>query len=119
MEKIDARSLSPKAQERLRQLAVNAVLEGKKQVEVAKLFSVTRRAVSKWLKAYRSGAGGCSGQGLLPPGANFRAKLFFFNLRGGSVFDAKGGQFWLHIFTCWALYGALSLLKSGNIRQSR
>ncbi|MDP3186065.1 MAG: IS630 family transposase [Anaerolineales bacterium] len=55
MEKIDARSLSPKAQERLRQLAVNAVLDGKKQVEVAKLFSVTRRAISNWLKAYRNG----------------------------------------------------------------
>jgi transposase len=55
MEKIDARSLSPKAQERLRQLAVNAVLAGKKQVEVAKLFGVTRRAVSNWLKAYRRG----------------------------------------------------------------
>ena len=55
MEKIDARSLSAKAQERLRQLAVNAVLEGKKQVEVAKLYGVTRRAVSKWLKAYRNG----------------------------------------------------------------
>lgn len=55
MENVDARSLSPKAQERLRQLAVNAVLDGKKQVEVAKLFSVTRRAISNWLKAYRNG----------------------------------------------------------------
>lgn len=55
MEKIDARSLSPKAQERLRQLAIKAVLAGKKQVEVAKLFGVTRRAVSNWLKAYRRG----------------------------------------------------------------
>jgi hypothetical protein len=43
MEKVDTRSLSPKAQERLRQLAVKAVLAGKKQVEIAKLFSVTRR----------------------------------------------------------------------------
>ena len=55
MEKVDARSLSLKAQERLRQLAVNAVFEGKKQVEVAKLFGVTRRAVSNWLKAYCNG----------------------------------------------------------------
>jgi transposase len=54
MEKVDARSLSPKAQERIRQLAVKAVLDGKKQVEVAKLYSVTRRAISKWLKAYRN-----------------------------------------------------------------
>ena len=54
MEQIDARSLSPKAQERLRQLAVQAVLDGQKQGEAAKLFGVTRRAVSKWLKAYRT-----------------------------------------------------------------
>jgi transposase len=55
MEKIDARSLSPKAQERLRQLAVKAVLDGKKQVEVAKLFGITRRAISNWLKVHRIG----------------------------------------------------------------
>lgn len=55
MEKVDARSLSPKAQERLRQLAVQAVLDGKKQVEAAKLFGVTRRAISNWLKACRQG----------------------------------------------------------------
>jgi transposase len=55
MEDVDARSLSPKAQERLRQLAVKAVLDGKKQVEVAKLFGVTRRAVSNWLQAHRTG----------------------------------------------------------------
>jgi hypothetical protein len=36
MEKVDARSLSPEAQERIRQLAVKAVLDGAKQVEVAK-----------------------------------------------------------------------------------
>ena len=55
MEKIDARSLSPKAQERLRQLAVKAVMDGRKQVDIAKLFGVTRRAMSNWLKAYRNG----------------------------------------------------------------
>jgi len=53
MEKVDARSLSPKAQERIRQLAVKAVLDGAKQVEVAKLYGVTRRAVAKWMKSYR------------------------------------------------------------------
>jgi hypothetical protein len=37
MEKIDARSLTPKAQESIRRLAVQVVLEGKKQVEVAKM----------------------------------------------------------------------------------
>ena len=30
-------------------------MDGKKQVEAAKLFGVTRRAISKWLKAYRLG----------------------------------------------------------------
>jgi len=55
MEKVDARSLSSKAQERLRQLAVQAVLAGIKQVEAAKLFGVTRRAISNWLKAYQKG----------------------------------------------------------------
>ena len=55
MEQVDARSLSPKAQERIRQLAVKAVLEGAKQVAVAKLYGVSRRAVAKWLKSYRAG----------------------------------------------------------------
>jgi transposase len=53
MEKIDARSLAPKAQESIRRLAVQAVLEGKKQVEVAKMYGVTRQAVGKWVKANR------------------------------------------------------------------
>jgi hypothetical protein len=52
IEKIDARSIPPAAQERVRHLAVKAVLAGKKQVEVAKIFGVTRQAVGKWLKAY-------------------------------------------------------------------
>ena len=55
MEQVDARSLSPKAQERIRQLAVKAVIDGAKQVEVAKLYGITRRAVAKWLKSYRDG----------------------------------------------------------------
>lgn len=49
----DARSLPTVAQEDLRCKAVKAVLEGKKQVEVAKIFGVTRQAVGKWVKAYR------------------------------------------------------------------
>jgi transposase len=52
---VNARSLSPKAQERIRQLAIKAVLDGAKQVEVTKLYGVTRRAVAKWLKSYRDG----------------------------------------------------------------
>jgi transposase len=51
MEKGDARSLSPKAQERIRRLAVNAILDGAKQVEVAKLHGVSRRAIANWLKS--------------------------------------------------------------------
>lgn len=57
MEKVNARSIPAAVQERVRQLAVKAVLAGKKQVEVAKIFGVTRPAVGKWLKAYRSGGG--------------------------------------------------------------
>lgn len=57
MKKIDARSLPPKAQESIRRLAVQAVLEGKTQVEVAQMYGVTRQAVGKWVKAHRlSGA---------------------------------------------------------------
>ena len=55
MEKVDARSISPSAQEHLRQLAVKAVLDGKKQKAVAQLFAVTPQTVSKWVKAYRLG----------------------------------------------------------------
>lgn len=49
----DARSLPAIAQEDLRQKAIKAVLDGKKQVEVARIFGVTRQAVGKWVKAYR------------------------------------------------------------------
>ena len=49
----DARSLPAIAQEDLRQKAIKAVLDGKKQVAVAKIFGVTRQAVGKWVKAYR------------------------------------------------------------------
>jgi transposase len=53
MDKIDARSLSPSAQEHLRRLAVKAVLEGAKQREVAKMVGVTRHTICRWVKAYR------------------------------------------------------------------
>jgi transposase len=55
LEQVDAHLLSAKAQKRIRQLAVKAVLEGAKQVAVAKLYGVTRRALAKWLKSYRDG----------------------------------------------------------------
>ena len=51
----DARSLPAVAQEDLRRKAVKAVLNNKKQVEVAEVLSVTRQAIGKWLKAYREG----------------------------------------------------------------
>ena len=53
MEKIDARSISPSAQEHLRQMAVKAVMEGAKQKEVAKMLGVARHTICRWVKAYR------------------------------------------------------------------
>lgn len=49
----DARSLSSEAQEDIRRKAVKAVLDGKKRVEVARLFGVSRQIVGEWVKAYR------------------------------------------------------------------
>ncbi len=60
MQKVNARSISPSAQEQLRQLVVKAVLDGKKQKEVAQLLGVTPQNISKWVKAYR-----LQGQGAL------------------------------------------------------
>jgi transposase len=51
----DARSLPGVAQADLRKKAVNAVLNGAKQMEVAKLFGVTRQSVGKWVQAYKEG----------------------------------------------------------------
>jgi transposase len=53
MEKIDARSISPSAQEHLRRMAVKAVMEGAKQKEVAEMLGVTRHTICRWVKAYR------------------------------------------------------------------
>lgn len=50
----DARSLPAIAQEDLRRKAVKAVLKGQKQVATARLFGVTRQAISNWVKSYRS-----------------------------------------------------------------
>jgi transposase len=55
MKTIDARSLPSVAQADLRKKAVNAVLRGAKQMEVARLFGVTRQSVGKWVKAYKEG----------------------------------------------------------------
>jgi len=60
MQKVVARSLSSSAQEHLRQLAVKAVSDGKKQKEVARLFGVAPQTVCGWVKGYR-----LQGQGAL------------------------------------------------------
>jgi transposase len=54
MKKQDARSLSSEAQEALRVHAVNAVLAGRTQIEVADIFSISRQSISKWLKVYHA-----------------------------------------------------------------
>ena len=51
----DARSLPAVAQADLRKKAIQNVLNGVNQVEVAKIFGVTRQAVGKWVRAYREG----------------------------------------------------------------
>jgi len=53
MEKQDARSLPPAAQEALRHRAVQAVLRGESQTSVAKTFGLSRAAVAKWMQLYR------------------------------------------------------------------
>ena len=55
MEIKDARSLPSIAQEDLRQKAIKAVMDGKKQVEVAEILGVTRQAVGKWVSKFRRG----------------------------------------------------------------
>jgi transposase len=51
----DARTLPSIAQEDLRRKVLKAIMDGKRQVEVAQLFGVTRQAVGKWVKKYREG----------------------------------------------------------------
>jgi hypothetical protein len=53
MQKVDARSISPSPQEHLPPLAFKAVLDGKKQKEVAQLLGVTPQTICGWVKAYR------------------------------------------------------------------
>ena len=54
MQKRDARTLSPDAQEALRKRAVAAVLGGMKQYEVAQAFGVSAYIVSQWVKRFRA-----------------------------------------------------------------
>jgi transposase len=51
----DAHSLPAIAQQDLRKRAAKAVLDGRKQVEVAEVFGVSRQAIWKWLQSYREG----------------------------------------------------------------
>lgn len=51
----DARSLPQAAQEELRRRAVALVGEGRSQVEVARLLSVSANAVGNWVRAHRRG----------------------------------------------------------------
>lgn len=50
----DARSLSQEQQELLRRKAVEMVLSGKKQVEVAELLAISRNSVGRWVKRFKS-----------------------------------------------------------------
>jgi transposase len=50
----DARSLSPEAQKAIRQKTVNAVLDEKKQVDVAQIFGVPRHTVGNWIAVHRT-----------------------------------------------------------------
>jgi transposase len=51
---LDARSLSPHALEDLRRRAVAAVESGIPQVQVARLYGVSRKTVGVWMRAYRT-----------------------------------------------------------------
>lgn len=51
----DARSLPGVAQADLRKKAIQSVLNGVKQIDVAKILGVTRQAVGKWVSVYRRG----------------------------------------------------------------
>lgn len=53
METKEGRSLPPCTQEAIRIKAVKAVVTGKSQVEVAKIFGITRQALGKWINKYR------------------------------------------------------------------
>jgi len=51
----DARTFPSITQEDLRRKVLRVILEGKKQMEAAQIFGVTRQAVGKWVKKYREG----------------------------------------------------------------
>jgi transposase len=55
MSNADARSLPGAAQAALRQRAVQAVLDGMTQAQVARVFGVHPNAVGRWIRRYRQG----------------------------------------------------------------
>jgi transposase len=55
MNQDDDRQRISKKPKSIRELAINAVLSGRKQLEVAKIFGVSRRTLGRWLKVYRGG----------------------------------------------------------------
>lgn len=55
MKTVDARSLTPAAQEDLRRKGLNAYREGKSVFKVATLFGVSRQAVYNWIARYARG----------------------------------------------------------------
>jgi len=55
MEIKDTRSLSPSAQEALRMQAVKAALIASTQLEVCRIFGISRTSLGNWLKKYHRG----------------------------------------------------------------
>ena len=55
MDDMNYNALPADEQEELRRKAVKAVLAGKKQIDVADQFGITRQAVNNWVRAYRAG----------------------------------------------------------------
>jgi len=72
----DSRSLAQSAQEVLRIKAVNAIIAGKTQDEVAELFEVSLKAVNNWWRIYReSGLPGLRMKSRRPKSADEGGKL--------------------------------------------
>ena len=72
----DSRSLNQSAQEILRIKAVNAIIAGKTQDEVAELFGVSLKAVNNWWRIYRAqGIAGLRMKSRRPKSADEGGKL--------------------------------------------
>lgn len=72
----DSRSLDQSTQEVIRVKAINAILSGKTQGEVAKLFEVSLKAVNNWWRTYReNGFSGLRKKSRRPKSADEGGKL--------------------------------------------